>query len=181
MRDSLPSFPIPIFGQGDHQIWTLTSNGDFSIASLWEKLRTHFQWSHLVWFPAHIPKCSVITWLAILNRLSTKDRLVIFGIKTSSYCSLCTGSESHDHLFFNCPILVVVQTICLNVHGRLLSLDKLPQGSQLNWFVSEWNLAVPKMMHLYLWRIGFYELLWLYFQVDNVQCMGFSEIIERRS
>ncbi len=52
---------------------------------------------------SHIPKRSFITWVAILNRLSIEDRLVIFGIKPSSYCSLCPSGESDDHLFFNCP------------------------------------------------------------------------------
>lgn len=85
---------------------SLTPDGKFPISSLWENLRTQYPkltWSHTVWFPAHIPKCSVVTWLAIQHRLSTEDRLVLFGIKSSSCCSLCGGSESHDHLFFNCP------------------------------------------------------------------------------
>jgi hypothetical protein len=60
-------------------------------------------WSHVVWFPFHIPKCSLISWLAIQNRLSTEDRLVLFGIKTTSCCSFCPDEENHDHLFFNCP------------------------------------------------------------------------------
>lgn len=94
----------------------LLPDGKFTISSLWEKLRNQFpkvEWSQLIWFSAHIPKCSTITWLAILNRLSTEDRLVMFGIKSASYCSLCGGSESHDHLFFNCPYSASVwQSLC---------------------------------------------------------------------
>lgn len=87
-------------------MWTLTSNGQFTIAFLWDKLRTPFPkvlWHKVVWFSGHIPKCSFITWLAIQNRLSTADRLVSFGLHHSPQCSLCQGSETHDHLFFNCP------------------------------------------------------------------------------
>lgn len=54
-------------------------------------------------FKRIIPKCSVVCWLPILNRLSTEDRLVLFGIKPTSCWSLCPGIESHDHRFFNCP------------------------------------------------------------------------------
>lgn len=95
----------------DHCTWSLNANGRFTISSLWKQLRTKYPevtWSKLVWFPANIPKCSVISWLGILNRLSAEDRLVLFGIKFTSCCSLCTGSESDDHLFFNCPFSTLV-------------------------------------------------------------------------
>lgn len=101
VRRQLP----PLRDARDQIRWTLNPNGQFSIASLWEELREPFPkvaWHKTVWFTGHIPKCSFITWIAIKGRLSTEDRLVLFGLKPSSQCSLCTGSESHDHLFFNC-------------------------------------------------------------------------------
>lgn len=58
---------------------------------------------NVVWLFGHIPRYSVSTWLAILNRLTTADRLVLIAINSSPCCSLCNYSESHDHLFFNCP------------------------------------------------------------------------------
>lgn len=73
----------------------------------------------MIWFPSHIPKCSIITWLAVLNRMYTEDRLVLFGTKATSLCSLCPGSESHDHLFFNCPYTAQVWgsvLVKLNIH-----------------------------------------------------------------
>lgn len=76
--------------------WTLSNSGLFTVSSLWEQLRTHFpnvEWSHTVWFPFHIPKCSLISWLAIQNRLSTEDRLVLFGIKDTSCCSSWGGGS----------------------------------------------------------------------------------------
>lgn len=159
----------------------------------------------------HFPKvlCSIITWLDILNRLYTEDRLVLFGTKSTSLCSFFTSSESHDHLFFNCPytsqvwglvttklnanwadrswanwidllssirgntlrsiaiklaltatvyhiwiernfwkfqnIACPVPTITHKIYSmiklRLLSLDKLPQGTQSSWFISQWDLT----------------------------------------
>lgn len=106
IRNSLPPLTVSGSASIDNIVWTLSSNGKFTISSLWDHMRSHYptvSWSHVVWFPAHIPKCSLITWLAILNRLNTEDRLVLFGVKPSSCCSLCNDSESHDHLFFSCP------------------------------------------------------------------------------
>lgn len=106
IRSSLRSLPAPIRGKEDQYIWTLNPSGNFTISSLWNHLRTSFPkvfWSKWIWFPGHIPKCSFITWVAIQHRLYTEDRLVLFGTKSVSRCSFCTGSESHDHLFFSCP------------------------------------------------------------------------------
>lgn len=89
----------------DHHRWILNSNGKFTISSLWGELRTKYPkvpWHKTIWFPGHIPKCSMITWLAIHKRLYTGDRLVLFGTIPVSCCSFCMGMETHDHLFFNC-------------------------------------------------------------------------------
>ncbi|KAI8529978.1 hypothetical protein RHMOL_Rhmol11G0017900 [Rhododendron molle] len=101
VRHTLPPLVQARLNGADQTWWTLNSNGQFTIASLWDKLRTSFLrvlWHKVVWFPAHIPKCSFVTWLAILNRLSTADRLVSFKLNISPQCGLCPGSESHDHL-----------------------------------------------------------------------------------
>ncbi|XP_058202912.1 uncharacterized protein LOC131317373 [Rhododendron vialii] len=65
----------------------------------------------LVWFSGHIPRCNVISWMAILNKLATKDRLVKFGMKSTSICSLCLGEESHEHLFFECHMATLIRGI----------------------------------------------------------------------
>lgn len=106
IREGLPTLLRPNPVQLDGCKWTLTQNGVFTISSLWDQIRTHWpviNWNHIVWFSSHIPKCSLISWLAIHNKLSTSDRLVQFGVIDSSCCSFCTDEETHDHLFFNCP------------------------------------------------------------------------------
>lgn len=103
VRNSLPHLPISGDSPVDNIVWTLSSNGKFTISSLWDNLKSQFPkvpWNHIVWFPGHIPKCSIITCITILNRLFSEDRLVMFGIKPSFCCFLCTDVESHDHLFF---------------------------------------------------------------------------------
>ena len=58
-------------------------------------------WHKLIWFPKAIPKCGFILWLAIRERLGTKDRLHI--ADSNGICLLCNNQvESHAHLFFSC-------------------------------------------------------------------------------
>lgn len=54
--------------------------------------------------PYNIPKASLVTWMAILGRLNTGDRLKMFGITQTSECVLCNApNKDHNHLFFDCP------------------------------------------------------------------------------
>ncbi|XP_062074820.1 uncharacterized protein LOC133778814 [Humulus lupulus] len=60
-------------------------------------------WYREVWNRYNVPKHSFITWLAIQNRLQTKDRLVSFHISQDSTCIFCgENAETVTHLFFEC-------------------------------------------------------------------------------
>lgn len=60
-------------------------------------------WSIEVWFSGRVPKHAFLTWLIVLNRCPTCDRLLSWGIQTDSYCLLCNLSqESRYHIFFDC-------------------------------------------------------------------------------
>ncbi|XP_038996241.1 uncharacterized protein LOC120120779 [Hibiscus syriacus] len=82
---------------------------DWSIINgkwIWDSIRSSrvkIVWHKLIWFPAHIPKFSLFSWMVILDRLPTKDRLARFGLIVDHACGLCgTGLESRDHLFVDC-------------------------------------------------------------------------------
>ncbi|GJU44346.1 retrovirus-related pol polyprotein from transposon TNT 1-94 [Tanacetum coccineum] len=66
-------------------------------------------WFRIVWFPHSIPRHSFHLWLVMRNSLKTQDKLRQWdvGINTDLNllrCSLCnTQSDSHAHLFFECP------------------------------------------------------------------------------
>ena len=50
-----------------------------------------------------VPKHAVISWMATLNRLPTKDGMKKWGIEVDEECILCKeGKESRDHMFFTC-------------------------------------------------------------------------------
>lgn len=83
IRTHLPPLTDHNSTNTDSCMWTLTQNGVFSISSLWDQIRVKFptiEWSHVVWFPSHIPKCSLISWLAIQKRLSTLLRIGWFSL-----------------------------------------------------------------------------------------------------
>ena len=82
----------------------------FSSRDTWNRIRvgaTTVSWHKLVWFKEEIPRCSFITWLAILGRLPTRDMLSSWGLSIPLNCVLCSsGIENHDHLFFRCPYAI---------------------------------------------------------------------------
>ncbi|KAI8556569.1 hypothetical protein RHMOL_Rhmol05G0263900 [Rhododendron molle] len=130
--DFLPNPSVP-----DRVIWTLTSDGNFSAKSAWEacRHRNSFQpWHTLVWFSQGVPRWSFIAWLAILGRLSTKDRLVRWGMVVPPLCSLClVDIESHSHLFFDCQISKMIWRQILARNG--ITRPVLPLAQELEWAV----------------------------------------------
>uniref|UniRef100_A0A2P2IQZ4 Reverse transcriptase zinc-binding domain-containing protein n=1 Tax=Rhizophora mucronata TaxID=61149 RepID=A0A2P2IQZ4_RHIMU len=58
------------------------------------------EWFELVWGSCQFPKHSFIAWLAILNRLSTKDRLLRKGTTTDFAHSLCGPAEESGNRLF---------------------------------------------------------------------------------
>lgn len=67
-------------------------------------------WQKLICFTLHVSKCSFVSWLVILNRLPTRDRLAQWGIKLESQdCLLChSHDENRNHLFFSCDFSKMV-------------------------------------------------------------------------
>lgn len=60
-------------------------------------------WYREVWFSGGIPKHKFLTWLMVLNRSPTRDRLLQWGLQTDPSCLLCNFfPESRSHLFFEC-------------------------------------------------------------------------------
>ncbi|KAG7549908.1 Reverse transcriptase zinc-binding domain [Arabidopsis thaliana x Arabidopsis arenosa] len=100
----------PLVSNGrDSFLWRNASGmfcPSFSSKETWEQLRIHspiVPWTDVVWFKEHVPRFSFITWLALLARLPTRDRLRGWGMNIPADCVLCSnGVESHEHLFFDC-------------------------------------------------------------------------------
>lgn len=83
-------------------------------------------WDSWVWCKLAIPKHSFITWLAVNDRLRTKDKLLSFGMNIDSNCLLCgEAAETSEHLFYRCKYTQMCLDLwkqALNVRGRWQNL-----------------------------------------------------------
>lgn len=85
---------------GDHR------SHKFSTAKTWDFLRPRNspkEWTSSVWFKGATPRNAFTMWVAQLDRLPTRTRLVAWGLPISSACCLCSEyEESRDHLLLRC-------------------------------------------------------------------------------
>ena len=62
------------------------------------------QWAGAVWSSKSIPRHSFHSWLVVLDRNQTRDRLLSWGLQVSHLCLLCNvTSETRNHLYMDCP------------------------------------------------------------------------------
>ncbi|XP_021854023.2 uncharacterized protein [Spinacia oleracea] len=60
-------------------------------------------WHYFVWNRYTLPKNRVTIWLALHDRLKTKERLHRYGVTMDETCALCGhDTETSAHLFFKC-------------------------------------------------------------------------------
>ncbi|KAL4354419.1 hypothetical protein GQ457_06G005300 [Hibiscus cannabinus] len=91
------------------------------------------EWQKVVWYPLHVPKHSIAAWMAILNRLPTRDRLICIGMNVESSCLFCqVNAETRDHLFASCSyakgIWVSILRLC-NIQRDAYSWQENFNGS----------------------------------------------------
>ena len=87
------------------EVWKVTGT-KFSIAEIWKVIwprKEKVSWHKLLWSSLNIPRHAMVVWMAILNRLPTKDRLISWGMEVNGICCLCqNANETRDHLFVEC-------------------------------------------------------------------------------
>lgn len=82
----------------------------------------------------------IILWLALLNKLKTKDRLFKMGVTPRDSCSLCsTESETINHLFFVCRF----STKCLEATLAWLG-SKVQITSLSNLPSKKWRIPIAR-------------------------------------
>jgi hypothetical protein len=83
----------------------------------WDFLRDKkpdVDWWHLFWYPHVIPKHAFALWLAVQNRLTTGNQILVWSFRDETLCGFCKhGVESRDHLFF---FLSVVLALVFGTH-----------------------------------------------------------------
>ncbi|XP_024007277.1 uncharacterized protein LOC112083481 [Eutrema salsugineum] len=76
----------------DHALWcgkNGTFKPNFSSKHTWNNIRNPASrkvWSTMVWFKNATPRCAFITWLAMLNRLSTGECMAQWGQGLATSC-----------------------------------------------------------------------------------------------
>ena len=75
------------------------------VAVVWRELRPKQEtvgWNRLL-RTSTVPKHVIIAWMAIQNKLPSKDRLASWVMEVELECVLCHHElESRNHLFFGC-------------------------------------------------------------------------------
>ena len=79
---------------------------NFNTKQTWQLTRMQWprvNWYNAVWFQGANPRYSVLTWIAIHDRLATGVRVQRWSPQSDAYCVLCSGHlETREHLFFSC-------------------------------------------------------------------------------
>lgn len=138
--------------QEDEYEWRVGNNssGNYSTRLVYEELMGSLpkkDWFTAVWIKRGIPRQSFLTWLFVLNRCPTRDRLISWGLQTPPNCLLCnSGMESRDHLLFNCSYSFAVW--------------KEAAARCSYAATSDWNLTLSHMQNLPPRRHSTQLLLW---------------------
>lgn len=123
--------PAPSSSRGsDSYFWEIGnySSHHFSTKKTWNHFRPtegKKDWAKIVWFKQSVPKHAFTFWIANLNRLPVRTRLLSWGIQVSSECPLCNSeAESRDHLLLHCSFSLEVWNsimIRLGHHPRIFA------------------------------------------------------------
>ena len=101
-------------GSQDLITWGGSMNHSLGISDIWDSKRTSGVmplWFNFVWCKFKVPKFAFTTWLVVLERLLTKDRMRNFHMHVDLGCVMCgAANESHAHLFSQCPYVQSIFT-----------------------------------------------------------------------
>ncbi|KAL9683140.1 hypothetical protein QQ045_014956 [Rhodiola kirilowii] len=90
---------------GNTASWRGQGEG-FGVKDTYEVLTEHKElvdWHKLVWNDFNAPRDSMNAWLAVQNKLLTRDRLRQWGVLCDKSCVLCElMDESRNHIYFDC-------------------------------------------------------------------------------
>lgn len=88
----------------DQCVWTVNSDGNFTISSAWwvrRQKRNLMRYGTMLWHHLIPLKWSILVWKAVNGKLPLDFNLQQIGIQLASKCECCVDSkvESIDHLF----------------------------------------------------------------------------------
>jgi hypothetical protein len=133
------STPLPFSSRAAYRALSPTAAVDRSAVLAWE---------------LRLPnKLKIFSYLADIDRLSTRANLFYKGCAPSDICAAYPAPESSRHLFFDCPLAASL--------WRRLGIS-IPAGN-----FSVWDLLPPPGIADATWRAGVAVLLWSLWKVRN--------------
>ncbi|CAL1376155.1 unnamed protein product [Linum trigynum] len=129
-----------ISGSGESLAWDNRVLPRYSVKLVWKAIREsqeEVDWYKVVWGKPFSPKHSLLLWLVILNRITTKEKLQSWGLTDDSSCGLCPGGiETRDHLFSGCSYGRSVFVAVLSKFCRFPECSTWQD--QLQWAIRQW-------------------------------------------
>ncbi|CAL9233161.1 unnamed protein product [Arabidopsis halleri] len=153
---------ISMSSANDTLVWAIDGlpHLSFSSKAVWNAVRISHpkkSWAPLVWHKAAIPKHALTSWLFILNRNPTLDRLSTWGFDIELDCLLCgLAHESRNHLFFECAFSTEVWRLI--THKLRISSSPLLWDEILLWLPTASTSKHKKLAILQGWQGAIYEL-----------------------
>ena len=119
-------------------------------------------WCKFVRHRSSVPKSRFIFWMAMLNKLKTKDHLMRFGVTPDNCCPICCiDSESSSHLYFSCGF----SSRCANLMTSWLGITPITSLQALipsKWMVSRFmkKIIIASICNLIyrIWRVRNYYI-----------------------
>ncbi|XP_021724905.1 uncharacterized protein LOC110692214 [Chenopodium quinoa] len=139
-------------------------NGSFSIKEMYKHLQSDLEkvsWSRVLCQNQASPRSLFTTWLAVNNRLPTRDRLAVWGIVAIVNCCLCNAApESVEHLFFQCDFSAQIWSMALK--ALQFNRNPSPFSNELAWaFKSAKRRFAKHQLFLMYFAESLYAI-WLY-------------------
>ncbi|XP_039007412.1 uncharacterized protein LOC120135148 [Hibiscus syriacus] len=120
---------------------------------------------------------SIVAWMAILNKLPTKDRLINMGMKLDGLCDLCNAElEDRDNLFNNCAFVS-------GIWRKILQTCKIPHrnlcwSDSLDWAAVNFR---GKSLLVSILKLAWISLLYFVWEESNFRrfrgCSRSADII----
>ncbi|KAF5206916.1 hypothetical protein FRX31_003493 [Thalictrum thalictroides] len=166
-------------GDPDRWRWTRTSNGAFSVRSMYQKLEDDgiqvnpgFTFPmKLVWKTQLPTNIQLFFWSLLLGRTLTKDILNRKGQTVDPLCTMCgLINEGSTHLFLHCPVALKAWNITTQArsNGYIVILRSMSIAEALEDWPKGTNQALGGMV----WSLIPYALMWTLWCTRNDRIFG---------
>ena len=133
---------------------------------MWRDIKPKMEkvgWHKLVWAAFIVPKHAIVAWMAILNRLPTKDRVKSWGLEVDGRCVLCReAEETRNHLFYGCEFSQGIWREVLKLCGKQREVTSWDEEFQ--WIVKKLK---RKSLASVIMRVAWHTIIYIIWAERN--------------